>query len=76
MVIRTTSSSQQVTQSSNYPAHIKWVVEGNTTKGYVDDTLARTDSVSWWGTYAPYIFKWGIWNSGTVTVTNIKVKAL
>ena len=76
MVLRTTTSSSQYQVSPDYPAHIKWVVEGTTTKGYVGNTLVRTDTVNWWNTYNPYIFKWGIWASGTVTVTNIKVKPL
>lgn len=76
MVLRTTTSASQQGNSSDYPAHIRWEIDNGTTKGYVGNTLVRTDSVNWWGSYAPYIFKWGIWAKGTVTVTNIKIKPL
>lgn len=76
MVVRTTSSNSKTVDSSNCPVPVKWEINGNTTKGYVDGALARTDTINWWNTYAPYYFKWGIWQTGTVTVTNIKVKAL
>ena len=76
MVLRTTSSNIKTVDSSTYPVPVKWEINGNTTKGYVDGTLVRTDTVTWWNSYAPYYFKWGIWQTGTVTVTEIKVKQL
>ena len=76
MVLRTTSSASQYHVGSGLPVSCRWEIDGTTTKGYVEDSLVRTDTVNWWGSYAPYIFKWGIWAKGTVTVTNIKIKPL
>ena len=74
--IRTTSSSFVNASKNGNKGSWKFVVEGTSVKQYFNDNLERTSEVSWFNTYAPYYFKWGTWNTGTATVTNIKIKPL
>ena len=74
--IRTTSSSFVNVSKTGNKGSWKFVVEGTSVKEYINDNLERTSEVSWFNTYAPYYFKWGTWNTGTATVTNIKIKPL
>ena len=71
----TTSTFMNQTPIIN-PVNIKFIREGDTVKGYIDGTLKRTDTLTWIDSNAPYTLSWGIWATGTVTATNIKIKKL
>ena len=74
-VLRITASTGTQTTRTN-PANFRIVRDGTTVKWYCNDVLIRTETVNWIDTYAPYTLSWGIWNTGTVIATNIKIKAL
>lgn len=76
MTLRTTSSSNYKVNSRTNPMKFKFVFTGSTVQFYANDTLITTHSVNWIQQYAPYVFSWGIWNTGTVTASEIKVKQL
>lgn len=76
LVIRTTTSQSNEYNVSSKPNTVKFVRNGNNTALYLNNVLQTTQSITWWDSYAPYVFKWGIWATGTATITNIKIKAL
>ena len=75
-VLRTTASDSVSGTKVSGTNSFKFSIDGTSLTQYVNGSSLRTKTVSWWDTYKPYVFKWGIWNTGTVTVTNIKVKPL
>ena len=75
LVLRTTSSSGEHTTRTN-PATFKFVIDGSNIDMYCNGSLVTTKTASWFTGYAPYVFTWGIWNTGTVTASNLKIKPL
>lgn len=75
-VVRTNQNNHNGYNSTNSSISCRIVRDGNNTSFYNDDTLVVTKSFNYWDSRAPYIFSWGIWDTGTITVTNIKIKPL
>ena len=76
MVVRTTSTSISGATPKTNPATFKFVRDGNTVTMYHNGSLCDTKTVTWIDTYAPYTISWAIWQTGTITATNIKIKPL
>ena len=76
LVVRTTTTSISGTSGKTNPADFKFIRNGTTLQMYHNDTLLDTKTVNWFDTYAPYTISWAIWNTGTITATNIKIKQL
>ena len=55
---------------------IRAVFDNGTWSIYFDEVFAGNITQSWWSSYNPYVFRWAIWDRGTVTAKNIKIKAL
>lgn len=76
MVVRTTSTSISSATPKTNPATFKFVRDGDTVTMYHNSSVCDTKTLDWIDTYAPYTLSWGIWQTGTVTATNIKIKRL
>ena len=75
---RTTVTSNTACQSiSSGTNHYKIKFNGNVVNVWVNDVQQITNkTLSWWNAHVPYYFDWAIWEKGTGTVSNIKIKAL
>lgn len=75
---RTTTTSNTACQwisNDTNPYKIKF--NGNVVNVWVNDVQQITNkTLSWWNAHFPYYFDWAIWERGTGTVSNIKIKSL
>ena len=73
---RTTSSSNSTKSMSRGTYHtLRLTKEGTSVKGYVDDALIATKTVTWLGNYSSYDIYWINWGS-TNYMKNLKIKPL